>query len=612
MTNNNSNLSNGTLSIENKNIFNILKKWLYTENDIVFRELISNAKDAIEKLSTIKDDTKGKIKIILDTEKNDIIIKDNGIGMTYDEVNKYINQIAFSGAKDFINKSQSAQNNIIGHFGVGFYSSFMICDYVSIETKSYLDDEKAVSWNCKSNMEFDMQHSQKEDIGTNIILHLKENDQYINNPKLVFDIIKKYFEFADVDIIFKAPEYDDVQVNNPIPIWKKIGDTSETHKQELNNFYKDFFDDVSDPIFTLNIASPDIGVNGILFFRETKGDTHELDGVIKIYSRGVYIGENIKELIPPFVNLQSGIIECNNLPLVVSRSDIRDEDNNYNVISLISECLAQEVTIALNDMFTKERPIYEKHWDNINAFIKYSVLKDKTFSSVMTRKVIFKDLYGKYMTIDEYLENITSSEQETVYYTSDEIEQAHYIEIFKKFGLNALCFDHVIDQPFMRRYEVIKPNLKFIRIDSNIDSLYGGTISDNDKDNIDTIAKIFENAIGKRLESFILKITNLEQESISTVIINDEKSRRMADMLEIYGYINKNDFSSQKIQSNSVFLINLKNDIINKILKSNNDDLKNDMCNQLFDLSLMSQQKLEAEDVEAFIIRSEKLLKSMK
>ncbi|MFV0441402.1 MAG: molecular chaperone HtpG [Lachnospirales bacterium] len=609
MTTTTSNLSKGTLSIENKNVFSILKKWLYTENDIVFRELISNAKDAIEKrVSLVNEDLEGKINVLLNKEEGTITISDNGIGMTYEEVSIYINQIAFSGATDFIKATQSGENTIIGHFGVGFYSSFMLCDNVGIVTKSYKDD-LAVKWDCTSDMDFTMEYCEKDNVGTDVILYLKESNPYVQKPELIYNAVKKYFEFASVKINYNAEGYDNVQVNEPLPIWKKIGDTSESHKDALNTFYKEYFNDVSDPIFTVNIASLDIGVSGILFFRETRGDTHELDGTIKIYCRGVYIGENIPELIPSFVNLQSGIIECDNLPLVVSRNDIRSEGQKDGQMELISECLAQEVTIALHDIFENKRSEYEKNWDNLNAFIKYSVLKDKTFGSVMTRKVIFRDLYGNLMTIDEYTQNAKeSSDAETIYYTSDEVEQAHYIEIFKKCGMNALHFDHVIDQPYMQRYEVVKPNLKFVRIDSNIESIYEGTVSDSDKETIEKITSIFSASVGKRLEKFKIKVTNLNQVNISTVIINDEKSRRMADMLEIYGYINKQDVNAQSLQSNSTFIINLQNKIVQRILNTVDESLQRDMCNQLFDLSLLSGQKLEAEDVLSFILRSERLL----
>lgn len=603
----------GMLSIESKNIFNILKKWLYTEQDIVFRELISNACDAVEKLSNIKNikgdlsEYKGVISVTLDADKQCIIISDNGIGMTKEEVQKYINQIAFSGATDFINKNnQAGSETIIGHFGVGFYSSFMISNHVAIETKSYLENAKAVRWDCNVDMSFSMNEGKKLHTGTDVILYLDDNNPYLKNPKLILDIIKKYFVFSKTEIYYEAPDIQRQLVNIPEPVFRLSSNL--INPEEMNLFYKDFFDDVFDPLFWFKFESIDLGLKGILFFRNTKNNTEELDGKIKVYSRGVYIGENIRELIPKFVNLQSGIIECDNLPLVVSRSTIRDEDSNDNVVSLIYECLAQEVTIYMNEMFERHREKYEAYWPNINAFVKYSILQDKIFASVMARKAIFMDLIGRYYTIKEYVEKFEGSEDNVVYYSSDAVEQAYYIGIFKRCGMNALLFDHVIDQPFMRKYEVLNPSLKFIRIDSNIEAIFKGEIKEEDKQNSEVVSDKIKGALGDRLGNIELKITNIQHESISMLIINDEKARRMADMMEIYGLINANNFSAKELQSKSTLLINLNNEIVRFILNSNNEELQNIVINQLFDLALLNQQSLEPEDVENFVNRSEELL----
>ncbi len=376
----------------------------------------------------------------------------------------------------------------------------------------------------------------------------------------------------------------------------------------MNLFYREFFDDVSDPLFWFKFESIDIGVRGILFFRNTKNNTEELDGKIKVYSRGVYVGENIRGLIPKFVNLQSGIIECDNLPLVVSRNTIREENSQENILTLISECLAQEVTIYLNDMFEKHRDQYEAHWPNINAFVKYSILQDKTFASVMTRKAVFMDLTGKYYTIKEYIEKFGGPEGNEIYYSSDAVDQAYYIGIFKRCGLNALLFDHVIDQPFMQRYEVLNPSIKFIRIDSNIEALFNGEMTEKDVKNSEIVENKFKNAIGSRIGNIRLKVSNLQHESISAIIINDEKARRMADMMEIYGLIKATNFSDRKIQAKSTLLININNNIVRFILNSNNEETLNIIINQLFDLALLNQQALEPEDIEAFVNRSEALL----
>lgn len=605
----------GLLSIESKNIFTILKKWLYTEQDIVFRELISNASDAIEKLTHLSSHDKnilqieGKILVTLDVAAKQLIISDNGIGMSEEEVHKYINQIAFSGATEFISQnSQADEDTIIGHFGVGFYSAFMLADHVAIETKSYKKDTPAIRWDSLSDMSYTMTTCDKTDIGTDIILYLDEHSPYLEKPDLIYDIIKKYFIFSKTTIYFQSPEHNHVLTNDPSPIWKMPKASVDPAKMII--FYKTFFDDVSDPLFWIQFESIDIGIKGILFFRNTKNGTEELDGTIKVYNKGVYIGENIHKLIPKFVNLQSGIIECDDLPLSVSRSTLQEADEYKDMTSLIYECLSQEVTIALNNLFEKQREVYEAHWPHLNAYVKYGILQDKIFASVMTRKVIFMDIYGHYHTIQEYTHSEPNTHPDTVYYASDRIEQAHYIEIFKKCHLNALLFDHVIDQPFMRKYEIRRPNLKFMRIDSNIESLFKGHLHDNDTANITILTEKFEKALGLRLKTITLRVTNLEHERISTLIIHDENSRRMADMLEIYGFINPTDFSAQEVQAKSHLLVNLNNKIIRFILDSADENLITLTINQLFDLALMSQQALEPEDVEGFINRSESILLS--
>ncbi|MBR0597761.1 molecular chaperone HtpG [Sinanaerobacter chloroacetimidivorans] len=608
------NKQSGYLSIESKNIFSILKKWLYTEQDIVFRELISNASDAIEKLVTlqekgeaVKESSAARIVVTLDTEANCIIISDNGIGMTEAEVDQYINQIAFSGAADFINQhSQEQTDSIIGHFGVGFYSAFMLADHVAIETKSYQENASAVRWDCKSDMSYEMKPGTRTQHGTDVILYMNDPNPYMSKPETVYNIIKKYFMFLQTEVYFEAPEFDKVFVNDTNPIWKQPD--SAIVPEEMNNFYKEFYNDIADPLFWIKFESIDIGISGIIFFRNTKNGTEELDGSFKIYNRGVYVGENIKELVPKFVNLQSGIIDCKNLPLVVSRSTIREDEQKDDMASLIYECLSQEVTIALNSFFEKNRKQYETFWPHLNAFVKYGIMQDKIFASVMTRKVIFEDIYGRYRTIQEYIDDETNADKGIVYYASEAIEQSHYIEIFKRCKLNALLFDHVIDQPFLRRQEVVHSNIQFVRIDSNIESLFQGSLNGDDAAKVELLTQKIHHGLGERLGKMELKITNLAEDSITTLIVNDEKSRRMADMMEMYGLIKGTDHSIKEMQSKRTLLVNLNNDIVRFILKSEDKSQADLIINQLFDLALMSQGTLNLNDVESFILRSETMI----
>jgi molecular chaperone HtpG len=601
----------GSLKIDDKNIFLILKKWLYTEQDIVFRELVSNASDAIEKRAALSlSSPGGKITVVIDTEAKRIVISDNGIGMTADDVDRFINKIAFSGAADFITRhSKTKTDFIIGRFGIGFYSAFMIADRVAIETKSHLEGEPAVRWECGTDMAFSMTTGTRQDTGTDVILYVPEDSPYLGDPKTVFEILKIYFIFLKTPVFFEAagyPDFNGVQINNTDPLWRN-SDLRED-KDALSAFYKDFFNDIFDPLFWVFFKSSDIGIRGVIFFRNTKNGTEELDGSFKIYNQGVFVGENIPELIPKFVNLQSGIIECRDLPLNVSRSAVRDDEKSVGpdaVMGLIYEALVQEVTIATNDLFTNKRKQYEALWPELNAFIKYAVLQDKIFASVMTRKVIFQDLYDNYRTITEDIHTLGGATPAVIYYVTDPVEQAHYIDIFKRNGLNALIFDHVIDLPFLRRQELVHPNARFVRIDSDIEAVFQGKVSEDDTLSIEILKKKIKHALDKRLGDMQIRITRLKTEVISIIIIHDEKSRRAVEMLEMYGLIKRE--TSAAIHPESTLLVNLQNKIIRYVLDAE-EDLSVLILEQLFDLALLSQGAFNIDDIETFILRNEKLL----
>ncbi len=618
------NKQTGFLSIESKNIFTILKKWLYAEQDIVFRELLSNASDAIEKRATLSkaatesDEVKpeqespaGNILVTLDSEGGRLIISDNGIGMTADEVDQYINQIAFSGATDFINQHQNdTTDTIIGHFGVGFYSAFMLTDHVTIETKSINEDAPPVRWDCKSDLSFDMKTGSRTEPGTDVILYLDSLSPYLQKPDQVFAIIRKYFAYLKTGIFLQAPGYNHTSINDTDPIWKRP--TEAVNRADMMAFYKDTFNDISDPLFWIQFESADIGLRGVLFFRDLKNGTEELDGTIKVFNRGVYIGDNLLDIIPKYVNLQSGIIDCTDLPLIVSRSNIRNGSQQNGQLderlALISETLTQEVTIALNDMFENNRTDYERFWPNLNAFVKYGILNDKIFASVMTRKVIFQDIYGQYRTIQEYVAQEGAKSKDLVLYVSDSVEQAHYITIFKRGHLNALLFDHVIDQPFMRRQELVHPSVRFARVDSCFEAFEAKITAAYDQSQIEALTTKIKLVLGDRINNMDLKIAPLEEESITALIVHDEKSRRMADMLEIYGVIKGSDQSAKELQSKSTFLVNLNNEILRFVIETEDQAQTEMILRQLFDLALMGQGAMSLEDVESFIARSESLI----
>lgn len=609
----------GLLSIDNENIFSILRDSLYTEQDIVFRELIANGLDAISKrqLST-KTFTKdqAKITVRLDNEAHTLTFTDNGIGMTEKEVDRYINQIAFSGAQSFIKAQQTddtkaeaepetttADNAIIGHFGVGFYSAFMYTDHVAIDTLSSTGGEP-VFWDCHADMAYNMSTGHRTTPGSDVILYLNEDSPFFDKPQLILDAIKKYFIFATTPIYLDAVGFENQLVNTPEPIWELPED--QIDHQAMNEFYQDYFNDTRDPIFWLKFQSADIGVHGILFFRDTKHGTEDLDGTINIYNRGVYVGSNIPEIVPKYVNLQSGIIECDNLPLAVSRSSVKEDEQNQ-AMQMVNECLTQEVSIAFYKMFTEERPVYEERWPEINAFVKYGIMKDKTFSSVMAKRVIFQDIYSRYHTLDEYLET-----HDTVYYVSDQVEEAHYIALFKQFGLNALLFDHVIDQPLMYRYETLYPKNRFIRIDSNIDAIFKDEIDVAADPIAQNVSQKFTQVLAERLDAVTLKFTRLQEGNISCLLTNDEEARRRADMMEIYGMIDENDFREIERTTQRTLVINLDHPTIQYIANNDADNLTSTIAiKQLFDLALLSQQALDQANVEDFINRSEALIANM-
>jgi molecular chaperone HtpG len=621
----------GSLSIEESNIFAILKKWLYSEQDILFRELVSNASDAIAKRAAAEASaTTGEITVRLDPENGSIVISDNGVGMTAEELDRYINHIAFSGASDFIKTHKGKDETaIIGHFGVGFYSAFMAADKVAIHTKSHLGNADAVYWECDADMNYSMSAGSRHEVGTEVILYVGADSAYLSDPKKLYDILKKYFVFLATPVYLDTPveEYRHALVNDPAPTWKDKSVAEDS--AELAEFYKGFFDDIMNPVYCVRFESIDIGVSGMVFFRNTKNGTEEIDGSFKVYSRGVFVGENIPSLIPKFVNLQSGIIDCKNLPLVVSREGISgsgEDDGDTgggDIASLIYETLVQEVTIAMNRLFADDRDRYESLWSELNAFVKYAVIQDKVFASVMANKVLFQDIYGKFATIAEYRgqwgaegagengasENGASENgaHHTIYYVTDPIEQARYIEIFKQGGMNALIFDHVIDQPFLRRQEVVHPNTRFVRIDSDLESLFKGDTDSLDEQTVDILEKKLRRVIGSKLDTMRLHITNLKTDYLNMLIIHDEKSRRMADMLEMYGMIKGTDQSAKAAQSHTVLLVNMNNSVI-RYAAGTDDGVSDLLLGQCFDLALLSQGALEFDDVENFILRNEKMM----
>lgn len=624
------------LSIESKNIFAILKKWLYAERDIAFRELISNASDAIVKLRDIsrageypEAEYRGRIDVIVDPAARTLTITDNGLGLTYDELDKYINNIAFSGATDFIERYRDQDDeSIIGHFGVGFYSAFMVSDRVVIETRSYQRGETGVRWECGSDMAYTMSRVDRPAVGTSVILHLGDDSPYLRDPDLTHQAIARYFRFLRTEIhyTFAAGEreagqdaeqdaglgreqrtrYDDLLVNSPDPLWRKP--ESQVPAEQMKAFYRDYFDDVSDPLFWLTIESVDLGLRGIVFFRDTRNDTQTLDGTFDVYSRGVFIGRNPEGLIPKFVNLQSGIIDCDRLPLVVSRSGIREDDAPESIQELVCECLSQEVTLHLNQMFTTDRATYERHWPNIGASVKYGVLTDKIFASVMTRKVIFENLAGEYRTIAQYLAESEGVPEKTVLYASDPVEQAHYLGVFRRNGIPALILDHVIDQPLTRRLEMINRGVSFLRLDADLVTVLSST-DEGDIRNpewAEALSSDFQRAAADRLPGCQVRMVRLRVPDLSVILTMDEASRRMDDLMEIYGLSQGNPADRRGGAARSL-VINLNSPLIRRLGEVHETGKRELVLQHLVDLALLAQGDLGVEDIPRLIERGEAL-----
>lgn len=602
----------GQLNVEKNKVFSLLNKSLYSQEDIVFREIVSNSADAINKRFDLDDiNKKGLIELVIDKDKSTVTVKDNGIGMTFDEVDKFINQIAFSGSKEYNDALQASnkERSIIGHFGVGFYSSFMIAKNVSIDTLSGKEHEKAVSWFCSNDMNYKQKASTKKDIGTDVTLYLTNDSKYLNDENLVKNILSKYFKLLAIPLYLTVIEDSEIKskelINSKEAFWKKIDSMSY---DELNEYYKESFNDVFDPCLSMKFQSLDLGIRGIIFFRKTRNETSELDGTFKIYNNGVFIGENIKQIIPKHINLQSGIIECSNLPLVVSRAEFRDESEENEIFSLIREAISQEIVIFLNDLFTNHREKYEACWEDLNAFVKYSILVDKTFASVLTRKVLFKNIEDKYLTLNEFMDSKETNISKQIYYTSDPYEQSYYFEIFRKCGLDLLQFDHVIDKPFMQRLNLLFPKIEFTRIDSASVNIFKGEVEDRDETQASKIKTVIEKKLGSKIKHFELEITRLSHKDIHLIILNDENSRRFSDMMEIYGLMNPDEKEKILAQSKAKLLVNLNSPIIEYLGKSDNLAKIDFITNYLFNLALMGQNALDIGQTGNFVSQSELLL----
>ena len=654
----------GNLSINSQNIFPIIKKWMYSDHDIFYRELVSNACDAITKLKKLSmigeyeapDDIEYKVEIKLSAKDKTIKIIDNGIGMTKDEVDEYINQIAFSGAEAFLEKYKDKANDdqIIGHFGLGFYSAFMVADQVTIDTLSFKDGAESVHWSCDGGTEYDISEGSKTTPGTEITLYLNEDSYEFANEYKAKEVLDKYCSFMPIpifvtnkdageqteeipeeevnekdtvldtfikDAVTEEVEKEDgtketvekvpakkmakivkrpVAINDINPLWTKH--PNECSDEDYKEFYRKVFHDYKEPLFWihLNMDYP-FNLKGILYFPKINTEYESIEGTIKLYNNQVFVADNIKEVIPEFLLLLKGVIDCPDLPLNVSRSALQ----NDGFVKKISDYITKKVADKLSGMCKTDKENYEKYWDDINPFIKFGCLKDEKFAEKMNDYIIFKNLDGKYLTLKECLEENKEKHENTVFYVTDEVEQSQYINMFKKEGIDAVILTHNIDQPFITNMESKNENLKFKRIDADLsDSFKEETSKDELKDMTEKLSKTFKDALGK--ENLTVNVEKLKDASISSMITLSEESRRMQDMMKMYGMggMDPNMFGAE----GQTLVLNANNDLVKYVAEHADGENTKIICEQLYDLAMLSHAPLSPEQMTGFIARSNKIM----
>lgn len=624
-------MEKGSLSIHSENIFPIIKKWLYSDHDIFVRELISNACDAITKLkklevlgeATIPDSTKFKVDVIVDEKAKTIKIVDNGIGMTADEVKQYINQIAFSGAEDFINKYKDKTNEdqIIGHFGLGFYSAFMVAEKVQIDTLSYQEGATPVRWLCEGGSEFEMEEGNYSERGTTITLYIGDEGNEFLNEYTLRSTIEKYCSFMPVEIyLTNIGKNDKVEaqkesgenkekeqpkpLNETLPLYLK--NPNDCTDEEYKEFYRKTFMDFKEPLFWihLNMDYP-FNLKGILYFPKLNNEFESIEGQIKLYNNQVFVADNIKEVIPEFLLLLKGVIDCPDLPLNVSRSFLQ----NDGFVRKISGYITKKVADKLNSLFKTARESFEKFWDDINPFIKFGCLKDDKFFDKAKDIILYKTINNKYVTLTEYLDAVKDQHENKLYYVTDETLQAQYIKMFKEHNMEAVILNSTIDQPFISHIEMKEENVKFARIDADLTDTMKDEDTDSEEDNkqqLEELEKIFKSALNN--ENLKIQLENLKSEDVSGMIILPEESRRMQEMSKMYGMYG---MDTNMFKTEETLLLNKKNKLVKYILNNKEKEASNLLCEQIYDLAMLSHKQLSPESMTKFIERSNKLLEKL-
>ena len=690
----------GSLSINSENIFPIIKKWLYSDHDIFYRELVSNGCDAITKLKKLalmgeyetSDDETYKVQVTVNPKEKTIRIEDNGLGMTEDEVDEYINQIAFSGAQDFLNKYKDKANEdqIIGHFGLGFYSAFMVADQVTIDTLSYKDGATAVHWSCDGGTEFDMADGTKEGVGTEITLFLNEDSVEFSNEYRAREVIEKYCSFmptpiflekanaeteyetidaadkldtdtvvetiheeakteekenenGEKEVVEVSPAKDKLKIvkrpvslNDTNPLWAKS--PNECTDEEYKAFYRKVFLDYKEPLFWihLNMDYP-FNLKGILYFPKINTEYDSIEGTIKLYNNQVFIADNIKEVIPEFLMLLKGVIDCPDLPLNVSRSALQ----NDGFVKKISEYITKKVADKLIGMCKTDKENYEKYWDDISPFIKFGCLKDTKFCDKMNDYILFKNLDDKYLTLPELLvkeeekkdenkdeaevldadgnpikkestdaadENTEEKdERKVIYYVTDKLQQGQYIKMFKEQNMDAVILDHNIDTSFISQLEQRNEHYKFMRIDADVtESLKDETSAEDLKAETDTLTDVFKKALNN--DKLTVKVEKLKNADIASVITLSEEGRRMQDMMKMYAMNGMGGMDPNMFAADQTLTLNANNELVKYIFEHKDSEHVPMFCEQLYDLAMLSNQPLSVDAMAKFVQRSNQIM----
>ncbi len=609
-------MQKGNLSINSENILPIIKKWLYSDSDIFIRELVSNSTDAITKFKLAAETDEAEqfeVCVTLDKENKTIAVSDNGIGMTKEEVVKYIAEIAFSGANDFVNKYKDKANDIIGHFGLGFYSTFMVADKVEIDTLSYKEEAEPVKWLCDGGIEYELSNSDRTQRGTTITLYVSEDGEQFLEEYTLRNTLKKYCKFMPFNIYFnvvkgeqgteegKNEENGKGELINTYPLWLK--QPSECTDEEYKSFYHETFSDFTDPLFWihLNMDYP-FKLKGILYFPKLKHELETIEGQVKLYSNQVFIADNIKEVIPEFLLLLKGTVDCQDLPLNVSRSFLQ----NDAYVKKLSGYITKKVADKLNSVFKKDRETYNGYWDDINPFVKYGCIKEKDFYDKVNPCIVYKTTSGDYATLDEFLERNKETSKDKIFYVTNENQQAQYIRMFKDNGMEAVILTANLDNPFISYLESYETKVKFSRIDSDISEALKQADDEASKDEKNAedekLENIFSNALNKK--SLKVKVENLKSSSVPAIILLSEQSRRMQEMSKMFGGL-------KEFETEQTLVLNKNNSLVKRLLCSEDNENTNLAIEHIFDLAMLSHKTLTIEEMTKFMERSNTILEKM-